>query len=392
MTLLKRRPRRTALAGWGLGSLTGLVSLLSSCVDPYAPPALTAPQSYLTVDGFINLQGVTTVRLARTRNLSGGSTSPAETGASVAIQDEAGARYPLAEQAGGTYASAALTLGAGHRYQLRLRTAAGREYASDLVTAKVTPAIDSVSWAAGPAGVQLYVNSHDAANATRYYRWSYQETWEFHSAYQSDLEYVGGQVQRRSENIYRCWRTENSTSISLSATDKLSQDVVSQFPLTLLPRNSGKLNSIYSILVQQYALTAEEFAYWDKLRKNTESLGTLFDPLPSQLSGNVHGLTDTSELVLGYVGASSVTEKRRFISVYQQLPPGFIRPITGYEDCSKPATILLADLPTAFGSQMFLVLEPLGVGKITGYTGAPASCVDCRQRGTNVKPSYWPYP
>ncbi|MEJ7664694.1 MAG: DUF4249 family protein [Hymenobacter sp.] len=54
---------------------------------------------------------------------------------------------------------------------------------------------------------------------------------------------------------------------------------------------SSKLYYLYSILVRQYALTPEEFAYWDKLRKNTENLGTLFDPLPSQLSGNVHRLT-----------------------------------------------------------------------------------------------------
>ena len=382
-----RRRGWAGLAGLALGSLAGL---LSGCVDPYAPAALSAPQTYLVVDGFINLAGVTTVRLARTRSLSAGPAAPAEAGASVAIQDETGVRYPLTEQAAGTYASAALTLSSSHRYQLQLRTTASREYASDLVTAKLSPAIDSVSWAMQPNGVQLYVNSHDPANAPRYYRWSYQETWEFHAAYQSDLEYVGGQIQRRSENIYRCWRTENSTNISLSTTDNLSQDVVAKFPLTLLPRTSGKLNSVYSILVQQYALTAEEFAYWEKLRKNTESLGTLFDPLPSQLAGNVHCLSDPSELVLGYVGASSVTEKRRFVTVYQ-LPPGFIRPVTGYEDCSDPAPVLLKDVPLAFGNQGFLVLDPIASGGVlVGYTGAPATCVDCRLRGTNVKPSYWP--
>ena len=292
------------LAGVGLLwlSLAGLGGLVNGCVDKYNPPALSTPQNYLVVNGLINLDGVTTVQLSRTRNLSAGTASPVEAGASVAIQDEAGASYPLAEQAAGTYASAPLTLAAGRRYQLRLRTAAGTEYASDLVVAKPTPAIDSVSWAARPEGVQVYANTHDPTSATRYYRWDYQETWEFHSAFRSDVEYVNGQFQRRTEDISRCWRSENSARISLSTSDKLAQDVIAEFPLTLLPPLSSKLYYTYSILVRQYALTPEEFAYWDKLRKNTENLGSLFDPLPSQLSGNVHRLDDDQRIGAGLRG------------------------------------------------------------------------------------------
>ncbi len=370
-------------------ALASLLVLLGSCVDPYAPAIISTPQTYLVVDGTINLSGITTVHLSQTRSLSAGATSPVESKATVAIQDDAGTSYPLAEQAAGTYTSAALTLAPTHHYQLQLRLASGRAYASDLVAAKPAPAIDDVTWAAQPNGLQIYVNSHDATNATRYYRWSYQETWQFHSAFQSDIEYVNGQIQRRAENIYQCWRTENSTSISLSTTDQLSQDVVSQLPLTLVPPTSEKIHYLYSILVQQYGLTPEEFSYWDKLRKNTESLGTLFDPLPSQLSGNVHSLDTPSEFVLGYVGAGSVTEKRIFIST-TQLPYNRNFTITGYEACAAPDTVLINNLDSSFNNPGYLPIDPVGNYPPSGYTGAPASCVDCRQRGTNIKPSFWP--
>jgi hypothetical protein len=387
-TLAQCLPR---LSGTHLASavLASLLFLLSGCVDPYTPPIISTPQTYLVVDGAIRLNGVTKVHLSQTRSLSAGATSPVEAKATVAIQDELGTRYPLTEQAPGTYTSDSLTLSPTHHYQLRLRLASGREYASDLVAAKLTPAIDEVAWAAESNGLQIYVNSHDATNSTHYYRWSYQETWQFHSAYQSDLEYVNGQIQRRSENIYQCWRTENSTAIKLSSTDQLSQDVVSKFPLTLVPSTSAKIHFMYSILVQQYGLTPEEFAYWDKLRKNTESLGTLFDPLPSQLSGNVHSLDTPSELVLGYVGASSVTEKRIFIKV-TQLPYNTNYAITGYEDCAPPDTVLIKNLGISFNNAGYLPIDPVGNYPPRAYTGASASCVDCRQRGTNVKPSFWP--
>ena len=383
-TLLKRSPAPMRLLGLLLGSLAGL---LSGCVDPYTPAAISAPQSYLVVDGIINLNGVTTVRLTRTRNLSTGAARPVETRATLAIQDEAGTRYALTEQRPGTYTSATLSLPAGRRYQLQLRTAAGRQYASDLVVGKLAPALDSITWTQAPTGLQVYVNAHDATNATRYYRWNYIETWEFHSLYQSSFEYINGQVQLRKDNIFHCWQSDTSRSVLQTNTSQLSQDVVSKYRLRLLPLNSERLNVKYSILVQQVAQTLEEYTYWEQLRKNTESLGTLFDPLPSQVSGNVHCLDDASELVLGYVGASSVTERRLFID-RQQLPLTF-RSLTGYEGCARLDTVLLKDL-SRFSLGYVPVQAVFTGNKVIGYQGSSPYCADCRQRGTNIKPSFWP--
>ena len=145
--MLSYLPKFIRHKGWRLASLASLVGLLVGCVDKYLPEAISTTPSSLVVEGFINLNGVTTVQLARTRSLQAGTASPAETKASVAILDEAGNRYPLAEQAAGTYTSASLTLSPSHQYQLRLRTAAGRDYASDLVAAKVSAPIDAVTWA-----------------------------------------------------------------------------------------------------------------------------------------------------------------------------------------------------------------------------------------------------
>jgi hypothetical protein len=367
-----------------------LLVLLSGCVDKFEPNVISAPERYLVVDGFINLNGVTTIRLSRTQSLTATAAPPPETQATAAIRDEAGTAYALTEQQPGVYTSTALTLPAAHRYQLSLRTAAGREYLSDLVEGRQTPAIDSVTWDVEARGVQIYVNSHDASNNTRYYRWDYTETWEFHSAYNSSLEYVNGAMQLRTENIYNCWGTANSTDIKLSSTVRLSQDVVSRFPLTLLPANSMKLGHRYSILVRQYAQTAEEHAYWELLQKNTENIGTLFDPLPSQLTGNVHSLSDVDEPVIGYVGAATAVEQRLFI-VSTQLPR--TRFATGYETCSAPDTILMKDVATHFSNPALLPVYPIYFpmsNMLLGYAGSSASCLDCRLRGTNQKPSFWP--
>jgi hypothetical protein len=367
-----------------------LLAMLNGCVDRYLPEVISAPARYLVVDGFVNLNGVTIIRLSRTQALAATTVAPAESQATVSILDESGITYPLTEQEPGRYTSANLNLRPEGHYQLRLRTAAGRDYASDLVAARQTPAIDSVTWALTGPNVQIYVNTHDASNNARYYRWDFTETWEFRSAYQSNLEYVNNKIQPRAEDVYTCWRTENSTAIKLSNTMRLSQDVVAKFPLHAVAANAGRLSRRYSILVRQHAQTAEEYAYWEQLQKNTESLGTLFDPLPSQLTGNVHCLSDAAEPVLGYVGAASSTEQRIFIS-QNELPP--TRFLTGYESCGTLDTVLLANVPTYFGSQVQLPVYPIYLPRsstLLGYAAGTAECIDCRRRGTNQKPSFWP--
>ncbi|PJJ52986.1 DUF4249 domain-containing protein [Hymenobacter chitinivorans] len=366
-----------------------LALALPGCVDPFEPEVIRSAPNYLVVSGFININGVTSIRLSRTQNVANSGAPAAEPRATVAIQDEAGTSYPLSEQVPGTYTSAALSLSPARRYQLRLRTAGGREYASALVTPKVAPPIDELPWAVEDRGVRVYVNAHDATNSTRYYRWTYTETWEFHSAYRSGLEYVNGRMQPRAEDIYQCWGTAGSTSIAINSTARLNQDVVARYPLILLPANSVKLRFKYSVQVRQYAQTAEEYAYWEQLKSNTESVGGLFDPVPSQLTGNVQSLTDATEPVVGYVGAGTVTEKRIFIASNEL--PLTQQYETGY-NCAPPDTVPLARVPTVFSTSVVLplytVYAPMS-NTIVGYSSASAECADCRRRGTNRRPDFW---
>jgi hypothetical protein len=372
----------------------GLVLLLGGCVRPYEPKIAEAAKTYLVVDGFINSQGVTSIKLSRTLGLATGTKPNPETKATAYLNDDAGNRYALAENPAGTYTSASLTLDAARKYQLRLTTAAGKDYLSDLVPVKTTPPLDAIAWKFGPGGVQVSVSAHDDKKQTTYYRWSYEETWLFTSAFYSHVSFdkASGTYAKRTDDIYNCWTTVNSTLITLGNTAKLSQDIVADQPLLFIADNSPRLRYRYSILVQQHAQSAEEYHYWEALKKNTESIGSLYDPLPTQLTGNVHALTDAAEPVLGFIGAHSVTEKRIFIDRSEiPLPPGWVYD-TGYQSCGVvPTTFNLFDAKASFSTPNYMPIDPdyNDVGVVKGYTGASPSCVDCRLRGTNVKPSFW---
>lgn len=388
---------RAAMLWAGLAGATG------GCVTPYVPEVPEATQDSLVVNGFINSQGVTTIQLTHSLALTSTKAPAAEAKATVAIQAQNGQRFTLTENPAGTYTSASLNLNPTLTYKLVIATAMGKNYATDYLPVKTTPAIDKVYWKYENDGVQLYVDTHDVTRNTTYYRWKYQETWQFTSAYNSLFRYnpVTKLVEPRTEDIYHCWGNTTSTIITQTNTARLSQDVVQKFPLVFLPASSAKLRYRYSILVQQYAQTKEEYDYWETLKKNSESLGTINDPLPSQITGNIRCLSNPDEPVLGYVGIHSVSEQRIFID-RQELPLSVYAVFqTGYEKCQllvedrcPPRSPRLPPGVTEVFNSPELTMVSVGdssSNRLTSckYYGAFTDCVDCRLRGTNVKPSFW---
>lgn len=371
---------------------------LGSCVDRYTPDVPAAAQTNLVVDGYINPQGRTIIKLGRTFSVNTKNAGPVETSARVAVADDAGQRYTLAENPAGTYTSAALVLDPSRQYQLRITTAQGREYASDMGPVVRTPPVDTLTWTLTPAqGIQVYLSTHAAATAARYYRWEYDETYQFTSAFESSIEYDARRnfVRTRGLSIYRCWRTEPSTAIVQGNSAQLSQNVLADFPLlTVLP--SQKLRYGYSLLVRQIAQTQAEYDYWERLRKSTENLGTVNDPLPGRITGNVHALADATEPVLGYVGVHTVAEKRLFINAITQLPkpqPGSVFFDPAYASCIQTESFIFPLGLSQLRTGLLVAVRPIinnNTGDTIGTTASSPACVDCRLRGTNIKPSYWP--
>src|SRR5690606_11887431 len=105
-----------------------------------------------------------------------------------------------------------------------------------------------------------------------------------------------------------------SANILIASSAKLQSDRIAEAPLLQIPTGSEKLGWRYSILVRQYALDKNAYEFYDLMKKNTESIGTIFDPQPSEIRGNFTCITNPEEPVIGHVTASTVTEKRIFIN------------------------------------------------------------------------------
>jgi hypothetical protein len=145
---------------------------------------------------------------------------------------------------------------------------------------------------------------------------------------------------------------------------------------------------LFSILVREYSLTADGYNFLSLMQQNTESLGSVFDPQPSQLTGNIHSLTNPTEQVIGYVSAGTVQSQRIFIYRNQ------IHSTYSYS-CPIPDTLFSkgqAQWNTVFGDGIFTPEYYYTGQKGSGWLGNYTYCLVCTSRdGTNVAPSFWPY-
>lgn len=372
--------------------------LIVGCEKPYNQTIVNSVLNHLVVEGFINTGATdsTFIKLSRTVTISDNITANPETKAVINVENAQGSVYTLAEIRNGTYAAPPLSLDATKQYRIRIKTSNGKTYLSDFVDVKVAPPIDSVGYAVKSNGIQLYVNTHDPANNTRYYKYTYQETWRFHTKFYTGYISNGVYLLPRTpeQNINYCFSGDNSATTIINSTASYTRDVVDQFPITFVDATSEKIQVRYSILLKQEALTKDAYVYWQNMQKSTSQLGGIFDSQPSQLMGNVHNIANALEPVIGYISAGIQQQKRIFID-YADLPQTWAT-ADPYGCIIDSAFNVKAQNHPYSPLVSFLILPPIRAFAIEpftvsggGYSFTLPRCADCTTRGTLQTPAFW---
>ncbi|MEZ2339065.1 DUF4249 domain-containing protein [Mucilaginibacter sp. RCC_168] len=374
-----------------------VIGVAISCKKPYNPAIVSSDNHYLVVEGVINSGNDSTIiNLSRTVKLSEDVSTQIVTNYTVVIEGEQGGNYALQSEGNGRYDIGPMHLDASKKYRLHITTPEGKQYVSDYVEVKQTPPIDSIGFTPKNNYLQIYANTHDATNNTRYYRWDYSEAWRFHTKFQSSFIVDGGAVRgrRADESIYYCYASDKSSNIVLGSSEKLTQDVIFQTPINTIASNSEKLELRYSILLKQYALTKDGYQFWENMKKNTEQLGSIFDAQPTQLQGNIHNMSDPTEPVIGYVSVTNVQSKRIYINK-GQLPNDWIEKYP--YDCGMADSAFFSHPKTGSNDVLYYIIQGGGIAVdaiygpfgILGYTYSSSGCTDCTIRGKVKKPSFW---
>jgi hypothetical protein len=248
--------------------------------------------------------------------------------------------------------------------------------------------IDSLSWGIDNDQFIIYSYTHDNSKPYSYYKYTIEETYEYAAPFLSQYRYENGDAVYRlpDDDIYKCWITNPvSNTISITSTESLTQNIVSKFKLHSITRSDRKLWHKYSLLAKQFAINKEAHSYWEQIKRLSEDVGGLFDPIPYSVNGNIHSETNPNEKVLGYFYGGEVTESRIVVTTFD-LPNNFKGVI---ESHCREDLVSVGNLSSLEGKDVIITIPQYNLTTIVGYYYTTPICADCRlQGGTNIRPLF----
>jgi len=372
-----------------------LLLLINACVSPY-DPNITKYENLLVVDGELNnLPGPYHVKLTRSYSFDENIAKPVP-GAQIKIIDSNGLVVQLKETSEGVYTTIDSTfrgiVGNSYKVQIKLDS---EVYESEFETIKKPIPIERIYWEYQQVdkytdGVQLYLDSHDSTNSTHYYAWKYDDTWRF----RVPIDVIGKPEWKE------CYKYNTSTNFDIASSTNRVGDIIDRHPLLFCSENTNRLMMRYTILVKQFSLTEQAYKFFDKLITLNQNQGTLFDPIPCPLVGNIKNQTNKDMPVLGYFLVVGASEKRLFID-RTELPKTY-DPTDGFDYCN---TILMNVSPDLINyredeqvdSVMNLgytvyekFLSTIGLGDtVRQLSMAKAPCYNCTLNGKSEVPDFW---
>lgn len=281
-------------------------------------------------------------------------------GAAVIVTDNAQQEYVFNEDADnpGKYKSV-MKGEIGKSYSLEIRLSDGTEIVS--TPEKILPKVfqDSLSYDVTSEGeinssgnfvtieyvnVKLSTTINDLDRP--FLRWRAYGVYEFQEKYPMAF------------NPRKCYINDNIDINNIQIFDGSLLNGVSLFDQEIVstPLNR-RFNVLYAATVAQYRISEHEHDYWANVNDLINIDGTLFDPPPATIRGNLTNLTDNNNVIQGYFSVVSESTQRLFIDVSDQ----------GYfaeSDCTSQS-----------------------------FRRNPPECSDCTsiQNSSLTKPDYWPY-
>lgn len=372
------------------------VLLLSGCREPFNPEIEPADLNVLVVEGYLDTEGLPSkLKLSYTRNIeTEDSFMPSYPMGSVFLESESGEQFPLTDLGFGEF-EFAYDVPENQNYRLYISTNDGKSYTSDLIKPILTPEIIDVGFVKNELGVEIYLTTKGDENADDFL-WTYEETYSFRpkfpSYYKFDPESANIVFRDPDERIDLCYRGGESSDLILETSSRFEDQFVFRQSITQILENDERLGLKYSILISQKALDKKASEFWEILRKNTNDLGSIFSPLPSNIGGNIKNDQNPDTPVVGFVSLGTIKQRRFYITAQEVAPWIVMEP--DYAGCFlEPDTIPKSDYAQNFASGSFLPVMPIysefDALEPIGYRGSVRPCADCTLRGTNVKPDFW---
>jgi hypothetical protein len=308
--------------------LVWLIVLVAACKEPFEPKLSEENLRILTVEGYLDTEGKPSeLYLGYTRRIYGENLGPGSTpalGAEVYLESSSGQRFELSDQGGGYYLFEQ-DIAEDDKYRLRISFGGGDSYSSSPITPMVSTSIEDIGFEKSDRGVEVFITTRGSSKVDDFI-WTFTETYAYSPKFVSPFIYRPeiGSVETRTpeETIYLCYRTIDSHELILETSSNFDENVIFKKLITRIDPGDERLSTRYSILVSQMALSPEAAEFWEIMKKNTDDIGTIFSPMPSNITGNMFKEGDPEAAVIGHVSLGVIQQRRMFIGV-QNVSPWF---------------------------------------------------------------------
>lgn len=295
------------------------VLLFTQCVDEITLN-IDGEEPRLVIDGLIADQLDTyTIRINKSAVLGVGTDNIFEPirGARVKVVDDNGGEVEFIEgDAAGIYAAEMAAI-PGVTYHVDIQLADGKKVLSrpailvkapeiDTITAEVVD--ESVLTSTGNAVIESNVIMKVTTDLSEmeekpFMRWRADGEYAFREGYPGAL------------NTKLCFikSTLDINVLKIFDTRKLGGDIIKDEPF-IETAADFRFSQQFCLHVFQYSMTEEEFIYWDAVQDVISIDGSLFDPPPGPVRGNLYNPADDNDQIAGYFSVNGVKSLRTFIN------------------------------------------------------------------------------
>ncbi|PZX52555.1 DUF4249 domain-containing protein [Algoriphagus chordae] len=301
-----------------------------SCIDPYEVTVAEGPQ-ILTIEGTItSAAGPHTVRLTRGATYGSvfeGLIRPV-TGATVIVRDELGNVTYLSEnlENRGDYQSpASFSAIVGRSYTLQIQLTDGKVYSSFPEKVNNVPPIRNLTYQSeripvegeinDASGVSFIVDIDDPAEENNFYFWrNSPATYVLET--RPDL-YVDRETMSPAPKdcCAVCYKSETTGNSSFFiANDDNFNGLSTRIKAGFILDDGLRFVNTYRVDLRQLSISAEAYRFLRLVKQQTEISGSVFDPPPANIRGNMISLDNPDEVVLGYFIAAGETSQRVYIN------------------------------------------------------------------------------
>lgn len=267
----------------------------TGCIDPFAVQITEQPEQYVVYGRITDQEPPYKVVISKTsnysRNIDGFTQYISE--ATVQVCDNLGNCIPFFEMAKGQYET---TLQAprgivGRFYHVEIVTKEGARIESKEEELIASPPITAVYYEYDINSVQLdgfqaYLDTNDPANEKNYYKW---ETTSYYP-YSTQCFY---KIEGASYPLIASDQNTNGNSLSR----------------VFLRDVTFNRRDYFVVEAHQFALSQEAYQFWNEIKKQVDATGSIFDPPPSYIRGNLFHPDDEGKNVLGYFMVAGVSVK-----------------------------------------------------------------------------------